>query len=225
MHKRRLSAYTAYRCEIYRLYKAGRGVLFCEEDAGIPACACGAGSLLCAGDKFRTYVSVQQEQVSRSLVVLDPGHGGRDPGKIGVNGEEEKDLNLAVALRTREVLKDHGIEVVMTREEDVMLGDADAQNRKAADMRERVKMINDLQPAIAVSIHQNSYTDSAVRGPQVFYYTHSEQSRQAAEIMRGELLEGGSGARPPCQGQRHVLSAEEDRGAGHYSRVRLPELP
>ena len=146
-------------------------------------------ALLCAGDKFRTYVSVQQEQVSRSLVVLDPGHGGRDPGKIGVNGEEEKDLNLAVALRTREVLKDHGIEVVMTREEDVMLGDADAQNRKAADMRERVKMINDLRPAIAVSIHQNSYTDSAVRGPQVFYYTHSEQSRQAAEIMRGELLE------------------------------------
>ena len=55
-------------------------------------------ALLCAGDKFRTYVSVQQEQVSRSLVVLDPGHGGRDPGKIGVNGEEEKDLNLAVAL-------------------------------------------------------------------------------------------------------------------------------
>ena len=73
-----------------------------------------------------------------------------------------------MALRTREVLKEHGIEVVMTREEDAMLGDADAQNRKAADMRERVKMINDLRPAIAVSIHQNSYTDSAVRGPQVF---------------------------------------------------------
>ena len=110
-------------------------------------------ALLCAGDKVRTYVSVQQEHVSRSLVVLDPGHGGRDPGKIGVNGEEEKDINLAVALRTREVLKDHGIEVVMTREEDAMLGDADAQNRKAADMRERVKMINDLRrPSLSASI-------------------------------------------------------------------------
>ena len=129
-------------------------------------------ALLCAGDKFRTYVSVQQEQVSRSLVVLDPGHGGRDPGKIGVNGEEEKDLNLAVALRTREVLKDHGIEVVMTREEFEIHYPQDAETtrqRKNADQKSRLTLVNSQENGILLSIHQNQFTSPGVWGPQVFY--------------------------------------------------------
>ena len=57
--------------------------------------------LLFAGDKVRMYVSVQQENVRRNLVVLDPGHGGRDPGKVGAQGEQEKDINLAISLKVR----------------------------------------------------------------------------------------------------------------------------
>lgn len=145
--------------------------------------------LLFAGDKVRTYVSVQQENVRRNLVVLDPGHGGRDPGKVGVQGEQEKDINLAISLKVKERLEKDGMEVVMTREKDVMLADEDASNKKLEDLNNRIRIINERQPAVAVSIHQNSYSDASVKGAQVFYFTHSDKGKQAAEAMQKELLE------------------------------------
>lgn len=145
--------------------------------------------LLFAGDKVRTYVSVQQENVRRNLVVLDPGHGGKDPGKVGADEELEKDINLAISLKVRKKLEEDGMEVVMTREEDVMLSDGDADNKKLEDLNSRIDIINEQQPAIAVSIHQNSYSDPAVRGAQVFYFTHSDKGKQAAEALQKELLE------------------------------------
>lgn len=145
--------------------------------------------LLFAGDKVRTYVSVQQENVRRNLVVLDPGHGGRDPGKVGTQGEQEKDINLAISLKVKERLEKDGMEVVMTREKDVMLADEDASNKKLEDLNNRISIINERQPAVAVSIHQNSYSDASVKGAQVFYFTHSDKGKQAAEAMQKELLE------------------------------------
>lgn len=145
--------------------------------------------LLFAGDKVRTYVSVQQENVRRNLVVLDPGHGGRDPGKVGAQGEQEKDINLAISLKVKERLEKDGMEVVMTREEDVMLADEDASNKKLEDLNNRIRIINERQPAVAVSIHQNSYSDASVKGAQVFYFTHSDKGKQAAEAIQKELLE------------------------------------
>ena len=145
--------------------------------------------LLFAGDKVRTYVSVQQENVRRNLVVLDPGHGGRDPGKVGAQGEQEKDINLAISLKVKERLEKDGMEVVMTREKDVMLADEDASNKKLEDLNNRIRIINERQPAVAASIHQNSYSDASVKGAQVFYFTHSDKGKQAAEAMQKELLE------------------------------------
>lgn len=145
--------------------------------------------LLFAGDKVRTYVSVQQENVRRNLVVLDPGHGGRDPGKVGAQGEQEKDINLAISLKVKERLEKDGMEVIMTREEDVMLADEDASNKKLEDLNNRIRIINERQPAVAVSIHQNSYSDASVKGAQIFYFTHSDKGKQAAEALQKELLE------------------------------------
>lgn len=145
--------------------------------------------LLFAGDKVRTYVSVQQENVRRNLVVLDPGHGGRDPGKVGAQGEQEKDINLAISLKVKERLEKDGMEVVMTREKDVMLADEDASNKKLEDLNNRIRIINERQPAVAVSIHQNSYSDASVKGAQIFYFTHSDKGKQAAEALQKELLE------------------------------------
>lgn len=145
--------------------------------------------LIFAGNKVSTYVSAQQENIRRNLVVLDPGHGGRDPGKIGVNEALEKDINLSVAMKVKERLEKDGMKVVMTREEDKMLADDHAQNRKIEDLNNRIEIINRRQPAIAVSIHQNSYTDENVKGAQVFYFTHSDKGRQAAETIQKELKE------------------------------------
>lgn len=121
-------------------------------------------------------------------VVLDPGHGGNDPGKVGANSVEEKNVNLQIAMKTKKLLEKEGVRVIMTRDGDQDLaGDSD-RNRKVQDMKARVKLINDAMPALTVSIHQNSYQDPAVKGAQVFYYSHSKEAERAAEILKQALL-------------------------------------
>ena len=78
-------------------------------------------------------------------------------------------------------LEKKGIEVIMTREDDVM------EDTKLEDMKKRVALINKTKPAIAVSIHQNSYPDANVKGAQVFYFTGSEVGEEAASLMQEEL--------------------------------------
>lgn len=121
-------------------------------------------------------------------VVLDPGHGGNDPGKVGANSVKEKDVNLQIAMKTKKLLENEGVRVIMTRDKDQDLaGDSD-HNRKVQDMKARVKLINDAMPALTVSIHQNSYQDPSVKGAQVFYYSHSKEAERAAEILKQALL-------------------------------------
>lgn len=121
-------------------------------------------------------------------VVLDPGHGGNDPGKVGANSVKEKDVNLQIAMKTKKLLENEGVRVIMTRDKDQDLaGDLD-HNRKVQDMKARVKLINDAMPALTVSIHQNSYQDPSVKGAQVFYYSHSKEAERAAEILKQALL-------------------------------------
>ena len=121
-------------------------------------------------------------------IVLDSGHGGEDPGKIGVNQAKEKDVNLEIARKIKKRLEKKGWEVVMTREKDEMLGDPQAGNKKIHDMKARVEIINKTMPQAAVSIHQNSYQDEQIRGAQVFYYSHSEEGKRMAEQMQKALL-------------------------------------
>ena len=121
-------------------------------------------------------------------IVIDPGHGGVDPGKVGVNGELEKDLNLNIALELKKCLEEQGIKVVLTRESDEGLYTGNDSNKKAADMKNRCKLINEINPSATVSIHQNSFTDSEVRGAQVFYYTHSDKGEKLADCIQKELV-------------------------------------
>ncbi|MCI8884884.1 MAG: N-acetylmuramoyl-L-alanine amidase [Dorea sp.] len=123
-----------------------------------------------------------------NLRKLQSAHGGADPGKIGVNDAKEKEINLQIAEEVKELLEDKGIKVIMTRKEDKMLSEGSTGSRKVQDMKERVKLINDTAPDLAVSIHQNSYSGAEVRGAQVFYYTHSAEGEKLAEIMQKALL-------------------------------------
>ena len=127
-------------------------------------------------------------RVRTLVIMIDPGHGGEDPGKIGVNQAKEKDVNLKIAKKTKERLEKKGWKVVMTREKDVMLGDPAAGNKKIHDMKARVERINKTMPQAAVSIHQNSYQDAQIHGAQVFYYSHSEEGKRMAEVMQKALL-------------------------------------
>lgn len=120
-------------------------------------------------------------------ILVDVGHGGADPGMIGVGGLEEKGINLEIALKVRDVLEKKGFTVIMTREQDEGLYDQDSRNQKAQDMQRRIALIRECKPVLCVSIHQNSYQDSAVYGPQVFYYEDSLQGKKMAELIQTEL--------------------------------------
>lgn len=142
---------------------------------------------IAAGRGLSKYVSAAKVERGTQTIVLDPGHGSVDPGKIGINDVLEKDLNLQIAKKVRDRLVKEGFHVVMTREDDAGLYDKSASNKKVADMKKRVSLINETKPSIAVSIHQNSYHDGAVKGAQVFYYTHSKAGELAAVTMQEAL--------------------------------------
>ncbi len=131
--------------------------------------------------KLSQLVTSENVQALGDVVVIDAGHGGNDPGKVGINNALEKDINLQIAEKVKTLLEENGIKVVMTREADVM------EDTKLEDMKKRVNLINEIKPAITVSIHQNSYSDSSIKGAQVFYYTDSEISKEAATLMQEEL--------------------------------------
>lgn len=141
--------------------------------------------------------AVTASQPSRDpVIVIDPGHGGEDPGMLGVGGLKEKGINLAVAWKLKEILQEQGFSVVMTREEDTCLCGEDARNKKAQDMQKRIAIIEEASPLLTVSIHQNSYQDPEVFGPQVFYYTDSAEGEALAGFLQEELNQGLSIKRP-----------------------------
>lgn len=134
------------------------------------------------------YVSSGKIKRAENTIVIDAGHGGSDPGKVGINKAEEKDINLKVAKKVKKLLEKKGVKVVMTREEDTMLSKNSNGSQKVQDMKERVKLINNTAPEFAVSIHQNSYHDEAIHGAQVFYFKHSAEGEQLAAVMQKALL-------------------------------------
>lgn len=147
--------------------------------------------ILChkAGETLRRGIEESRETGAQTakndnLIVLDAGHGGIDAGKLGVNGAEEKEINFKIAIYTKELLEKEGIQVVMTRSDDGRLGESQVEDLKA-----RVSVMNENRPALAVSIHQNSYHEESVKGPQVFYYTDSKEGEKAAGIIQNSLAE------------------------------------
>ena len=125
------------------------------------------------------------------VILVDAGHGGVDSGMVGIGELKEKGINLEIAIKLKEILEKKGFTVVMTREEDKGLYEDGTKNMKAQDLQNRIELIRKYTPVISVSIHQNSYSDPAVKGPQVFYYEDSESGKALAlaiqELMNQEL--------------------------------------
>lgn len=132
---------------------------------------------------------IKTEGISGHTVAVDAGHGGIDPGKIGINGSLEKDINLAIAKKLKEYLEKEGVNVVMIREDEEGLYDSSASNKKQDDMRKRCEKIDNSTPEFTVSVHQNSYTSESVYGPQVFYYTHSKEGETISKNIQDALNE------------------------------------
>ncbi|MDD6207813.1 MAG: N-acetylmuramoyl-L-alanine amidase [Clostridiales bacterium] len=149
---------------------------------------CVAGALFSLKIVLETSSSHMKSGDSGYTVVVDGGHGGMDPGKVGVGQVMEKDVNLAIANLVKGYLEENRIHVVMTRTTDTMLGDTSASNRKQEDLRARIQVIEETAPDLVVSIHQNSFEQASSKGAQVFYYDGSQKGKELAEQLQAELI-------------------------------------
>ena len=123
--------------------------------------------------------------------MFEPAHGGIDGGATGIGGVVEKDVNLQISLKLREILKANGYEVVMTRDTDKSIhssGKTVAQQKKS-DMNNRLKLINSTPNSITVSIHQNHFEQSQYSGAQMFYGRKNESSKLLAEAIQKRFVE------------------------------------
>ena len=142
-----------------------------------------AGSLAAAGVQF-IHAENGSGEKRKYIVCVDPGHGGTDPGKVGINGQLEKDINLAIAKKLKTYLEASDVTVVLTRDKDMGLYSSGDAHKKMADMRKRCQLIEEVKPDLVISIHQNSYHEEAIRGGQVFYYKTSVRGKKLAQILQ-----------------------------------------
>ena len=142
-----------------------------------------AGSLAAAGVQF-IHAENGSGEKKKYIVCVDPGHGGTDPGKVGINGQLEKDINLEIAKKLKTYLEASDVTVVLTRDKDMGLYSSGDAHKKMADMRKRCQLIEEAKPDLVISIHQNSYHEEAIRGGQVFYYKTSVRGKKLAQILQ-----------------------------------------
>ena len=127
--------------------------------------------------------------IPKCTIIIDAGHGGFDPGKVGTNNAREKDINLVIAKKLQALLEQNDITVIMTREDDNGLYQESDSNKKNADLKKRVEIINSSDAVIAVSIHQNSFPEESQKGAQVFYHQKSPEGKILAEIIQEQIKE------------------------------------
>jgi N-acetylmuramoyl-L-alanine amidase len=124
--------------------------------------------------------------VTNKVIVLDPGHGGPDPGAIGGSGTLEKDVNLDITLKLQAFLEQGGCVVQLTRAIDEATHDTE-KFRKLSDLKNRKKVISESEANAFVSIHLNSFPEAKYKGVQSFYPRESETSKKLAECIQGQL--------------------------------------
>ena len=127
--------------------------------------------------------------LSGITVVIDAGHGGEDGGCEG-NGLIEKDLNLDISLRLASLLREAGVNVILTRETDVLLYDKNSDyegKKKVQDVRRRLKIASEQENAVLVSIHMNYFAETQYSGLQVWYSKNDSKSRILANLIQTEV--------------------------------------
>ena len=127
---------------------------------------------------------------SQFTVILDAGHGGEDGGAVSAEGMMEKDLNLQIAKKVRDLLEANGTKVVMTRDTDILLYDRSSNyegRKKAQDLAARRKIGEETENGIFVSIHMNAFPLTQYQGLQVWYSKNHPLSLELAETVQGTV--------------------------------------
>lgn len=137
------------------------------------------------------YVSTPVNKVAGRIVVIDPGHGGIDPGALSKSGVKEKDLVLAISKKLEKILNSYAIYTVMTRETDTDLA-PDVKgpliHRKREDLNRRASVAKNHKADLLVSIHANSFPEPYWSGAQTFYNSENGASKLLAETIQSSLV-------------------------------------
>lgn len=140
-----------------------------------------------AGSNAVTVISEEAPLQQRSCVVIDAGHGGVDGGTTSCTGVLESTINLQIAEKLNDLFHLFGVQTVMVRTGDYSIhssGSSIAQI-KISDLKERVKLVNNTDNAVLLSIHQNYYPDSRYSGAQVFYACTNNSNTLAEQMQHG----------------------------------------
>ena len=146
------------------------------------------GGLLLAviwGSRAITVISENMPVERQHCIIIDAGHGGEDGGATSCTGKLESSFNLEISLRLNDLLHLLGYDTAMTRTSDVSIytkGETIAQ-KKVSDLKERVRIANETENALLLSIHQNTYPESRYSGAQVFYANTAGSQQLAKELQ------------------------------------------
>ncbi|MDQ0220609.1 N-acetylmuramoyl-L-alanine amidase CwlD [Peribacillus cavernae] len=127
--------------------------------------------------------------LSGKIIILDAGHGGPDGG-ANVQSVLEKEIALKVTFKIRDFFQEQGALVIMTRENDSDLADENTKgirNRKHEDLQNRVKMINNSEADLFLSVHLNAFPSGRWKGAQTFYTSRYEENEQVAKFIQAEI--------------------------------------
>ncbi len=134
------------------------------------------------------YSAVNVEYNSLPVIVIDAGHGGEDGGAVA-NNVVEKNINLSISNKLRDIFISSGFNVKMTRSSDKMINDSGdtLRERKVSDMKNRLKLFNESENNIVISIHQNKFTQEEYKGSQLFYSTNNKESEKLALSIKTSI--------------------------------------
>jgi len=142
-----------------------------------------------AGSRAVTVISQSIPVVREHCIIIDAGHGGVDGGATSCTGKLESAYNLEIAITLNDLINLLGYETKMIRTTDISVyteGESIAK-KKGSDLKERVRIVNEENNAVLLSIHQNHFPDSRYSGAQVFY-PNTNGSKQLAESMQQNLV-------------------------------------
>ncbi len=151
----------------------------------------------------------------KKVIGIDPGHGGVDPGAIGVSGVREDEINLRIALKLKSLIENDGGIVVITRQDEKGLYTEEAKTlkeKKTEDLINRKRVIEKGKCDLLLSIHLNSFSDSKYYGAQTFYKKDCEESQRLAYNVQEELINtlDKENVRVPQERQEVFLINESD---------------
>jgi N-acetylmuramoyl-L-alanine amidase len=144
------------------------------------------GAAYHAGTEVKQVDEAMSWTTLNQRIIIDPGHGGVDPGAAGPGGALEKDINLQVALKLAKFLRQAGAEVRLIREDDRDFSTSPKgfAQKKQEDLKARAEMINQAGGDILISIHTNSFPADKWSGAQTFYERSSLEGKELARLIQ-----------------------------------------